>query len=115
MSSHARRHAAIVTAGHGLTRRLRATPGSWPCAPYKRRVIDSNPLPPGSRDTVERFNGNIGFPAVAVLVAGRRGMLWVSVVEVGGAVGVFVRGRPVSWLDQTGSCRACRMSREVIG
>jgi len=46
--------------------------------------IDSNGLPP-SPDAPERFNSNIGFAAVAVLVAGQPGMLWEPVVEVGRA------------------------------
>ena len=47
---------------------------------------------PPSPDAPERFNSSIAFPVLAVLVAGQPGMLWASVVKVGGALGLFVRG-----------------------
>jgi hypothetical protein len=49
----------------------------------QRGVTDSNQLPPGSQDAPERLNSNIAFAAWAGLAAGRPGMLWASVLEVG--------------------------------
>lgn len=51
-------------------------------------------------------------PALVVLAAGERGMLWASVLEAGRPL--YAGVRPVSWMGQTGSCRIWRASQEVV-
>jgi hypothetical protein len=75
--------------------------------------IDSNGLPP-SPDAPERFNSNIGFAAVAVLVAGQPGMLWESVVEVGRAFASSCGARPVGWMDRPPAARHARPVRRWL-
>jgi hypothetical protein len=41
-------------------------------------------------------------------------MLWVSVVEVGGAFASLCGAGPVSWMVQAGSWQACQASQEVV-
>jgi len=65
--------------------------------------VDSNGLPP-SPDAPERFNSNIGFAAVVVLVEGQPGMLWESVVEVGRVFASSSGAWPVQLNGQTASC-----------